>query len=308
MEVPDLAADSFIRYLNAKKSVDDRSLNLGVYQKLTAALAAGNPAAPLKIVEIGCGIGTLIERLWDWDLVSKAAYTAIDRESALIAEARVRLKEFARCRHLAFSEVGEAIRVAGGGRDWLITLRAIDFLDFCQGQAGKPGWDLLLAHAFLDLVDLDTGLPRLFSLLRPGGWYYFTLNFDGETILHPPLDPEFEDQVVKLYHQSMDERQKGGGGHSQTGRRLLGALYQNGREVMAAGSSDWVVWPTPESSYPADEKYFLHYVLETINRAVVSHPDLDKGKFQFWLTRRRAQIEAGELIFLAHQLDLCGRL
>jgi hypothetical protein len=69
-----------------------------------------------------------------------------------------------------------------------------------------------------------------------------------------------------------------------------------------------VVWPTPESSYPADEKYFLHYVLETINQAVVSHPDLDKGKFQFWLTRRRAQIEAGELIFLAHQLDLCGRL
>ena len=308
MEVPDLAADSFIRYLNAKKSVDDRSLNLGVYQKLTAALAAGNPAAPLKIVEIGCGIGTLIERLWDWGLVSKAAYTAIDRESALIVEARVRLKEFARCRHLAFSEVGEAIRVAGGGRDWLITLRAIDFLDFCQGQAGKPGWDLLLAHAFLDLVDLDTGLPRLFSLLRPGGWYYFTLNFDGATILHPPLDPEFEDQVVKLYHQSMDERQKGGGGHSQTGRRLLGALYQHGREVMAAGSSDWVVWPTPESSYPADEKYFLHYVLETINRAVASHPDLDKGKFQFWLTRRRAQIEAGELIFLAHQLDLCGRL
>jgi SAM-dependent methyltransferase len=308
MEVPDLAADSFIRYLNAKKSVDDRSLNLGVYQKLTAALAAGNQAAPLKIVEIGCGIGTLIERLWDWGLVSKAAFTAIDRDQGLIVEARVRLKAFARCRHLAFSEAGEALRMAGGGRDWLITLKAIDFLDFCQGQAGKSGWDLLLAHAFLDLVDLDMGLPRLFSLLRPGGWYYFTLNFDGETILHPPVDPEFEDQVVKLYHQSMDERQKGSGGHSQTGRRLLGVLYQNGREVMAAGSSDWVVWPTPESSYPADEKYFLHYVLETINRAVVSHPDLDKGKFQFWLTRRRAQIEAGELIFLAHQLDLCGRL
>ena len=116
MEVPDLAADSFIRYLNAKKSVDDRSLNLGVYQKLTAALAAGNPAAPLKIVEIGCGIGTLIERLWDWGLVSKAAYTAIDRDPGLIVEARVRLKAFARCRHLAFSEAGEAIRMAGGGR------------------------------------------------------------------------------------------------------------------------------------------------------------------------------------------------
>ncbi len=51
---------------SAKKSVDDRSLNLGVYQKLTEALAAGNLRVPLNILEIGCGIGTMIERLWDW--------------------------------------------------------------------------------------------------------------------------------------------------------------------------------------------------------------------------------------------------
>ena len=62
----------------------------------------------LNIVEIGCGIGTMVERLWDWGLVSKAAYTAIDREPALIAEARVRLEEFARCRHLAFLRNGRS--------------------------------------------------------------------------------------------------------------------------------------------------------------------------------------------------------
>jgi SAM-dependent methyltransferase len=302
-----IGADNYSRYLSAKKSVDDRSLNLWVYQKLIEALDAGNRATPLNIVEIGCGIGTLVERFWDWGLVSKAAYTAIDQDPALLAEARVRLEAFARCRHLAFSEKAESIRLAGGGRDWLITLKAIDFLGFCQYQAGKSGWDLLLAHAFLDLVDLDTGLPRLFSLLAPGGLYYFTLNFDGKTIFQPPVDSHFEDQVVKLYHQSMDERQGGGGGHSQTGRRLLGALRGSAREILAAGSSDWVVWPTTEGTYPADETYFLHYVLETINRAVASHPDLDKGKFQSWLTRRRAQIESGELIFMAHQLDVCGR-
>jgi SAM-dependent methyltransferase len=302
-----LSADSFSRYLSAKKTVDDRSLNLWVYQKLADALAAGNRSVPLNILEIGCGIGTMVERLWDRGLVPTAAYTAIDREPELIAAARVRLKEFARRRQLVFSAVGEAIRLTGAGRDWLITLKAIDFLAFCQLQTGKPTWDLLLSHAFLDLVDLETGLPRLLTLLMPGGLYYFTLNFDGETIFQPSADPRFEDLVVRLYHQSMDERQGGVCGHSQTGRRLMGALCGNAAEILAAGSSDWVVWPTPARSYPADEAYFLHFVLETISRAVASHPDLDQERFQAWLTRRRAQIETGELIFLAHQLDLCGR-
>jgi SAM-dependent methyltransferase len=303
-----LAGDGFNRYLMAKKSVDDRSLNLWVYQKLTEALAASNHTGRWRIVELGCGIGTMIERLWDWYLVPMAAYTAVDREVALITEARVRLEEFSRCRHLTFTAEGEAIHLTGDGRDWLISFRTDDFLAFCQGQAGKPGWDLILAHAFLDLVDLDIGLPRLLSLLAPGGWYYFTLNFDGGTIWHPPLDPGFEDLVVKFYHQSMDERQGGGAGHSQTGRRLLEALGRHGGEILAAGSSDWVVWPTTEDSYLPGEAYFLQYILETMHQALVCHPDLDKDRWQSWLAQRQAQIKAGKLIFMAHQLDVCGRL
>jgi SAM-dependent methyltransferase len=289
--------------------VDDRSLNFGVYQKLREKLAVGKQAAPLKILEIGCGIGTMVERLWDWGLARSATYTGIDREPGLIGEARVRLPEFARHRHLQFSEQEGSIRLAGQGRDWLISLEAMDFLAFCQDQNGLPGWDLLLAHAFLDLVDLETGLPQLLSLLRRGGLYYFTLIFDGGTIFHPiGEEPEFENQVIKLYHRSMDEREEGGGGHSQTGRRILGDLGPRTERILAAGSSDWVVWPAAGGSYPAEEAYFLHYILETIHLAVSSYPELDKEKLQAWLNKRHGQVEAGELIFMAHQLDMCGRL
>ncbi len=135
----DLAADSFSRYLRAKKTVDDRSLNPGVYQKLEEALAARNRSAPLKIVEIGCGIGTMVERLWDRGLVPTAAYTAIDRAPELIAAARAGLHDFARHRDLGFAEEGASIRLTGPGQDWLITLKAMDFLTFCQLQANKAG-------------------------------------------------------------------------------------------------------------------------------------------------------------------------
>ena len=46
----------------------------------------------------------------------------------------------------------------------------------------------------------------------------------GRRFFNRRLILQFEDQVMKLYHQSMDERQGGSGGHSQTGRRLLSAL------------------------------------------------------------------------------------
>ena len=155
---------------------------------------------------------------------------------------------------------------------------------------------------------MPTGLPCLLALLKPGGLYYFTLTYDGETIFYPPVDQEFEDLVIKLYHQTMDRRAGGTSGHSQTGRRLLAAVGRYGSEILAAGSSDWVVWPQTDGSYPAEEAYFLYYLLETIHQALAGHPDLDQQRFQSWLARRRDQIKAGELIFMAHQLDVCGRV
>jgi len=299
-------AESFSRYLSAKKSIDDRSLNFRVYEKLIKEIA--NFALPLRIAEIGCGLGTMIERLWDWNLTARAAYTAIDRDTGLIQEARVRLENFAQSRQLTFLKTGDSSRVKGEGRDWLVTLKDIDCHNFYQGQALESNFDLVLAHAFMDLIDLPRELPRLLSVLKPGGLYYFTLNFDGGTNFFPVIDQQFEELLIKLYHQSMDDREGGTAGHSQTGRRLLDAVTRLENEVLAVGSSNWIIWPKRSRSYSADEAYFLEYILQTIYLALAGHPDLDQKKFQSWLARRQDQIRDGELIFIAHQLDICGRV
>ena len=299
--------DDFSRYLRSKQSVDDRSLNRWVYGQMREALATAPPPDLFQVLEVGCGIGTMVARLWDWGLAPRVAYTAIDREAALVTQAPAELREFACRQGLEFSSLGGSVCLRGPGREWLVTFQVADYAQFCQAQAGPCAWDLLLAHAFLDLVDLEEALPRLLALLKPGGLYYFTLNFDGQTIFQPALEPIFEAQVLHLYHQSMDERQSGRAGHSQTGRRLLAALCPTGT-VLAAGSSDWLVWPQSNGTYPGDEANFLAYILETIHRALGSHPDLDQERLQAWLSRRQALIKSGQLIFLAHQLDLCGRV
>jgi len=75
--------------------------------------------------------------------------------------------------------------------------------------------------------------------------------------------------------------------------------------AVRAGSSDWVVFPGPDG-YPGDEAYFLHCIIDTISRALDGHPELERSRFRAWLNQRRRQIESGELIYIAHQLDVMG--
>jgi hypothetical protein len=169
---------------------------------------------------------------------------------------------------------------------------------------------VLIAHAVLDLLDLPRAMPPLLSLLKPGGLCYFTLNFDGATIFEPAIDPLFDAAVEHLYHQTMDERVVNGqpSGDSRSGRRLFQILRQNSADILAAGSSDWVVF-ADHAGYRGDEAYFLHFIVDTVRAALEHHPQLAPRQAEFlaWIERRHLQIDRGELIYIAHQLDFLGR-
>ena len=302
------AAPDFIRYLAAKKGLDDRSLNRQVWDQLARALRDRPDSAPLRVLEVGCGIGTMVERLLDRGLLTRAAYTGIDREADCIQAAAQRLHGYAAARHAPLTvEPGGAMLFATPAQNVRITLEAADLFDFLDREPGKSAWDLLAAHAVLDLIDLPTALPRLLSRLVPGGLFYFSLNFDGATIFEPRIDPDLDALIEALYHRTMDTRRSRGrpSGSSRTGRRLFGRLKEAGARLIAAGSSDWVVFPGPDG-YPGDEAYFLHFIIDTIGQALHSHPELARSRFQAWIDQRHRQIEACELIYIAHQLDFLG--
>jgi len=302
------AAPDFIRYLAAKKGLDDRSLNRHVYDTLVRAVRDRTDPSPLRVLEVGCGIGTMLERLLDWGLLTRAAYTGIDVEAEFIRAAAQRLHGYAAAHQGSLSqESGGVMLFSTPTQNVRVALEAADLLDFLDREPGKSTWDLLVAHAVLDLIDLPTALPRLLSRLSPGGLFYFTLNFDGVTTLEPPMDPDLDAWIETRYHHTMDTRRHRGrpSGSSLTGRRLFGHLKEAGARVAAAGSSDWVVFPGPEG-YLGDEAYFLHFIIDTIGLALREHPELDPGRFQAWLTRRHRQIDSDELIYIAHQLDVMG--
>ena len=117
------------------------------------------------------------------------------------------------------------------------------FEDFASDPAEHGRFDIVMAHAFLDIVDLGPSLHALIGLARPGGLLYFPITFDGETIFEPahPSDQE----VLDRYHESIGRGGRGGGGgDSKTGRQLFHALAGHPVDVLEIGSSDWIVHPT----------------------------------------------------------------
>ena len=149
---------------------------------------------------------------------------------------------------------------------------------------------------------MPESLPKLLSLTNSLAW--LTINFDGVTSLEPTIDAALDEQIERLYHQTMDTRATGG--DSRSGRHLFGHLRSVGAEFLTAGASDWVVHAVGEK-YLADEEYFLHFILQFFEESLAGHPELYAGAFSAWIAKRHIQIERGELVYIAHQTDFLVR-
>jgi len=295
------------RYLEAKVSVDDRSLNRQVYDTLAREIIPRQETRTLKVLEVGCGTGAMVRRLVDWGLLRRACYLGVDLNPDCVAAARAILPRWAAARgfQVSLTDRGDLV-LRGGGRHLELAFRVGEALEFLHHPALADAWDLVLAHAFLDLVPLEETVRLLLTCLAPGGAFYFTLTFDGTTIFWPPLDLELDERLVAWYHHSMDERRWAGRptGGSRAGRQLFHLLPAAGAEMWAAGGSEWVVWAGP-AGYPGEEAFFLRCLLKMVEDSLT--PFLPAGELTAWLTARRWQVEKGELVFLARHLDFCGR-
>jgi len=264
------------RYLEAKRTVDDRALDHRVRDRLLDEL----PGAP-RIREAGVGTGVTVPRLLDWG-VTAGDYLGVDRDPDVIEYARERRA----------SECG-GDRIEGGFRVADLTVR------FAQGDAltafEGAGADCVVAQAFLDLVPIDDALDAFADALTPGGLVYAPITFDGETAFQP--DHPADDAVVAAYHDAIDAEP---GRDARAGRHLLDRCRARDGDLLAVGASDWIVYPP----YPADERAFLATILEFVAEAVGGRVDGADD----WLRTRRRQLDDGRLSYVAHGYDALYRV
>jgi hypothetical protein len=284
---------SFPHYLLSKQSVDDRALNKDVLRALQGYSSPG----PLRIIEVGAGIGTMLRRLIRWNVICEAEYILVDEREENIVYASAWIQQWAEQAGFGCeSSDPRQLRVWDAMHDVRIRLEQADVFDFIRKNQTPA--DLLIAHAFLDLLPMPASLPKLLSLTKGLAW--LTINFDGITTLEPLIDAALDAKIERLYHNTMDTRPTGG--DSRSGRHLFRHLGSAGTEILASGASDWVVHAV-NGRYPEDEAYFLQYILHFFEESLTGHPELDGEVFATWLQERYAQIERGELVYIAHQMD-----
>ena len=266
----ELTMSRFRRYLKAKRTVDDRALNHRIWARLRDELEKLETRT-LEVADVGAGIGVGAERMLDWRLFEgfRPRYCAVDVNQELLDEAGKRLR----------------------GKELVLETVAADLQAFASREENYDRFDLVVAHALLDILELVPSLRSLLHVTRPGGLLHIPIAFDGESFFEPP-DPA--DQVILgHYCDTMEEK-----GDSRTGRRIFHALSEIGAEILEVGSSDWVVVPK-DGTYPNDEAFFLCFIVHTVEGAVQErHEDVHR-----WASLRRRQVEQGQLVYIAHQLD-----
>jgi len=248
----------------------------------------------------------MIERLLERVDLGQVEYVALDSDPAHPAEAARRLQAWLARHAGVWHSLGERhwrMEATGAGVD----IQWVTASLFDEAVPDGP-FDVILAHAFLDLVDLDRALPRLLARLRPGAVFYASLNFDGLTAFQPELDPELDWIIVDAYHATMDTRRDGPhpSGDSRTGRRLLTELPRHGAEVIAAGASDWVIFPR-DGAYPDGEAAVLVRILDLVEGALRESPAVPAERLAMWIAHRRRQVQEAQLVYIAHQLDVLSR-
>jgi SAM-dependent methyltransferase len=274
----------FASYLEAKAPLDDRSLHPRVTGAFLEALAAsrsrrGRREGAFRILEAGAGVGTMARRLEGWGALGDADYLLLDVSPGLLAEAR-RLEPGGETRfeYLESDIENHARRASAGAAE-----RA----------------DAFVAHALLDLLDLPTILPLLRGSAVPGSPFWLSLVYDGLSAWEPSFDRGLEDLLISEYHASMEERGRGG---SRSGRSLFSLLPRSGFRILEAGASDWVVFPR-EGRYLPGEAVFLDCILDFFEESLSPRSAVPAAELRAWLEARRAQVAAGEAIFLARNED-----
>ncbi len=289
----------FPDYLDAKFALDERSLNEQVRNLMTAQLRG---RTRLNCLDVGSGTGAMVRRLLHLSHAPELLITVLDCDRDLLETARRRIAGELQQRRLVVDVNGPALRGESIGRTVVVDFVASRVSDF---NPPAPRYDLITAHAFMDLVAVDSTLQSFERWLVPGGLLYSTLNYDGVTRIYPPFDDGiFESNLMAAYDASMDARRANGEatGGSRSGSRLLAALLARQWEVLAYGASDWNLTPSA-GQYHDRDKVCLQAMLEFIH-VEAKRSSLDQDAVSEWVRDRARQLVSGRLGMIVHQLDV----
>lgn len=294
----------YVNYLDVKKNIDDKSLNQSVWNSFALWLNSKSEQKDfLKLMEVGAGIGTMIERLLDASLLRRCHYIALEPEAPFKEAAKTRLMSWANSKGMTFDINTEGLWLLGNNNsdnsddlDVRIEWIAAD-ADKIALLFENESLDLILSHAVIDLLPVPKIMPVILSKLKQQGAFYFSINFSGQTCFFP--EEQDDQDIADNYHQDMDARFTDMDWQpSLTGKALSQWLRNHGCSKVIDGESDWNL---DSNTHDASDALFIKNILDTIQKALKTKPGLAA-----WLTKRYRQLEQERLGIKISNCDCFG--
>ena len=270
---------SYPRYLRSKRTVDERARHPGVWNTFIQRLQEKKSdrtrhPEPLRILEIGGGVGDLAISVLRALNEQSVDYTLVDIDTENLRAARERLGN-------AFPNATVS-PIHDGSEDALentlapqkesknkihknIRLIKKDITNICIGKdntserlAHRLLFDAICGQAIMDIVPAQILIDKVGQLLSNNGLMYLPIHFDGRTDIEPTYDATVDQRVSDIYHASMMRHWTDSRGDrysyngSRSGRNLVMHAASANLSVVEVGASDWIVLPSNQQEGSAN--------------------------------------------------------
>jgi hypothetical protein len=291
----------FAEFLEAKFALDERSLNRDVREAFRSALRS---LPRIECLDVGAGTCATFRRLLHSGLTNPLTLTALDRDRGLLDIARRNAEGWLRALGLSPRMEDGAIQTRGE-RLAAMRVAAGELKDHRPDRI----YNIITAHAFLDLSPLPQVLRQFAAWLQPGGYLYASINYDGDTALMPAYeDAAFEARLLRDYNDTMELRRVDGQatGGAYCGRRLHALLPEYAFDIVARGGSDWNISPFA-GEYRDGDAICLKALLEMIYGEGQRSGFFCQVELDRWHEERLRSLAERQLTLSVRQLDLLAQ-
>lgn len=299
---------SYQRYLKSKATIDARAMHPRVWSNFINHVVRNN-GSEIHIVEVGCGLGDMLQKIVSILESKTIFYTGIDSNIANIEYAQ---STYSRRPMSESIDHWTAIEHPDSGSSCNARFIHSDVFNIDSDMLERPA-DAVIAKAVIDLVPIRRFLQTISTWTIRNTLLYCPITFNGQTAFYPFVeDADLDARVWTVYHDSMDLRNTihdGRRGGSRAGDRFIHELIDMpGAMLVDAGGSDWYVAANASGCYPDNEQYFLQHILHLVDKELESSGQISRQDRTEWVTARRRQIEAATCAMRAHNLDILARL
>jgi SAM-dependent methyltransferase len=282
-------------WLALREPFDAAARSIPVVHELRARLDVGSHAAPLSVVDLGCGAGANLHYLAPL-IGGTQRWRLVDHDAALLAAALATTRAWADGHGARVEMRGEVLHVRAAQFACALTFEQRDLATIATFDLPVRG--LVTGAALLDLVSAEWLAALAARCAQARAHVLFALTYDGRTLCTPA---DADDAAVLALFNRHQHGDKGFGPALGPDAALAaeGAFRRHGYTVSSA-SSDWRI--------DVDAAAMQHALLDGWVDAAAEIAPEQRTTLAAWHERRRALVVAGRSTLSVGHIDLAGTL